>query len=117
MFGKILDVGHVRSTTGAVWFYLLSLTVLVGISTTLVHFLGMVGAVDGVGSFFDGGEIHTLIGTAFVILVSGMILSARGMTNDLYGVILAVLGIYISYTTGVMLGLIPIALLTTVKGK
>ena len=117
MFGKILDVSHVRSTTGAVWFYFLSLTVLVGISTTLVHFLGLVGVVEGgVGTFFDGGEIHTLIGTAFVILVSGMILSARGMTNDLYGVILSVLGIYIAYTTGVMLGLIPIALLTTLKG-
>ena len=115
MFGKILDVGHVRSTTGAVWFYLLSLTVLVGVSTTLVHFLGMVGVVDGVGGFFDGGEIHTLIGTAFVILISGMILSARKMTNDLYGVIIAVLGIYLTYTTGVMLGLIPMALLTTLK--
>ena len=34
MIDKILDVGHVRSTTGAFWFYVLSVVLLVGISTT-----------------------------------------------------------------------------------
>ncbi len=49
MIDKILDVGHVRSTTGAFWFYVLSVVMLVGISTTLLHVLSMVGVVDGVG--------------------------------------------------------------------
>ena len=52
MLDKILDVGHTRSTMGAFWFYVLSLTVLVGISTTLVHFLGMIGIVEGGGIVF-----------------------------------------------------------------
>lgn len=70
MFGKILDVTHHRSTTEAVWFYFIALTLMVGISTTLVHFLGLVGVVDGsVGSFFGGGEIYTLIGTVMVLMV------------------------------------------------
>ena len=115
MIGKILDVGHVRSTMGAFWFYVLSLVLLVGISTTLVHFLGMVGVVDGGGTFFAGSEIHTLIGSLFVLMVSGMILTHRKMTSDIFAVLLTVVAIYLAYTTSIMLGLIPVAILTTIK--
>jgi hypothetical protein len=100
---------------GAFWFYVLSLVLLVGISTTLVHFLGMVGVVDGGGSFFAGSEIHTLIGSLFVLFVSGLILTHRKMTSDIFAVLLTVVAIYLAYTTSVMLGLIPIAILTTIK--
>ena len=115
MIDKILDVGHVRSTTGAFWFYILSVVLLVGISTTLVHFLGMVGVVETTGSFFSGTGIHTLIGSLFTLLVSGMILSTRKLTSDIFAVLLTVVAVYLSYTTDVMLGLIPVAILTTVK--
>lgn len=115
MIDKILDVGNVRSTTGAFWFYVLSLVLLVGISTTLVHFLGMVGAVDSSGSFFSGSDIHTLIGSLFTLMVSGLILSSRKLTSDIFAVLLTVVAVYLSYTTDVMLGLIPVAILTTIK--
>lgn len=115
MIDKILDVGHVRSTTGAFWFYVLSLVLLVGVSTTLVHFLGMVGAVDSSGSFFSGSSIHTLIGSLFTLMVSGLILSSRKLTSDIFAVLLTVVAVYLSYTTDVMLGLIPVAILTTIK--
>tara|TARA_B100000508_G_C11432424_1_gene264164 strand:- start:246 stop:554 length:309 start_codon:yes stop_codon:yes gene_type:complete len=100
---------------GAFWFYVLSLTLLVGISTTLVHFLGMIGVVEGGGSFFVGSEIHTLIGSLFVLMVSGLILTSRKMTSDIFAVLLVVVGVYLAYTTSVMIGLIPVALLTTIK--
>ncbi|HPD83799.1 MAG: hypothetical protein R3D88_02075 [Alphaproteobacteria bacterium] len=115
MIDKILDVGHVRSTVGAFWFYVLSLTLLVGISTTLVHFLGMAGVVEGGGSFFSGSSIYTLIGSVFTLLVSGMILSHRKLTSDIFAVLLTVVAVYLSYTTDVMLGLIPVAIMTTIK--
>ncbi|MCB1530615.1 MAG: hypothetical protein H6853_05540 [Rhodospirillales bacterium] len=115
MFGKILDVGTHRTTMEAVWFYILSLVLLVGLSTTMVHFLGMVGVVDGVGTFFGGGEIHTLIGSIFVLMLSGLILSSRKMTSDIFAVLVAAVGIYLAYTTSVMIGLVPVALLTTLK--
>jgi hypothetical protein len=115
MLDKILDVGHTRSTVGAFWFYVLSLTLLVGISTTLVHFLGLVGVVETTGSFFVGGEIFTLIGSLFVLMVSGLILTSRKMTSDIFAVLLVVVGVYLAYTTSVMIGLIPVALLTTIK--
>lgn len=115
MLDKILDVGHTRSTVGAFWFYVISLTLLVGISTTLVHFLGLVGVVDGGGTFFVGSEVHTLIGTMFVLMVSGLILTSRKLTSDIFSVLLTVVAVYLSYTTDVMIGLIPVAILTTIK--
>jgi len=117
MLEKILDVGNTRSTTGALWFYVLSLVLLVGVSTTLVHFLSIVGIVDGSGSFFAGSEIHTLIGSLFVLVVSGLILTSRKITSDIFAVLLVVVGVYLAYTTSVMIGLIPVALLTTINTK
>ena len=117
MFGKILDVSHHRTTTEAVWFYFIALTLMVGISTTLVHFLGMVGVVDGSGSFFSGGEIYTLIGTVLVLMISGLILTGRNLTSDIFSVLVVGVGVYLAYTSSVMIGLIPVALLTTLKTK
>jgi hypothetical protein len=117
MFGKILDVGHHRTTWDAVVFYFISLTLMVGISTTLVHFLGMAGVVDGTGSFFGGGEIYTLIGTVMTLMVGGLILSGRNLTSDLFSVLVVAVGVYLAYTSSVMIGLIPVALLTTIKTK
>ena len=116
MLDKILDVGHVRSTMGAFWFYVLSLVLLVGISSTAIHFLGMVGLVDGAdSSFFAGGEMHTVIGSLFVLLVSGLILTSRKMTGDIFAVLLVAVGLYLAYTSSIMLGLIPVAILTMLK--
>jgi hypothetical protein len=117
MFGKILDVGHHRTTWDAVVFYFISLTLMVGVSTTLVHFLGLAGVVDGTGSFFGGGEMYTLIGTVLTLMVGGLILSGRNLTSDLFSVLVVGVGVYLAYTSSVMIGLIPIALLTTIKTK
>lgn len=115
MIDKVLDVGHVRSTVGAFWFYVMSVVMLVGISTTLLHFLGMVGLVDGTGgSFFSGSTTYTLIGSIFTLFVSGLILTHRKLTSDIFAVLLTVVAVYLSYTTDVMLGLIPVAILTTI---
>ncbi len=115
MIGKILDVGHSRTTTEAVVFYVVSLVMLVGVSTTLVHFLGMMGVVEGSGSFFAGSDLYTMIGSLFVLMVSGLILTHRKLTNDIFSVLLVGLAVYLAYDMSVMVGLIPVALLTTLK--
>lgn len=117
MFGKILDVGHHRTTWDAVVFYFISLTLMVGISTTLVHFLGMAGVVETSGSFFGGGEMYTLIGTVLTLMIGGLILSGRNLTSDLFSVLVVGVGVYLAYTSSVMIGLVPVALLTTIKTK
>ena len=48
MIEKTVDVKHTNSTMEAIWFYLTSLVVLVGLSTVIFHILGMMGVVTGV---------------------------------------------------------------------
>lgn len=115
MLGKMLDVTSTRSTMEAIGFYILSTVVMVGLSTTLVHVLGLVGVVGGVGSFFEGGSIHTMIGTGFVLVLSSLIVTGKKMTDDLFSILLVVLGVYLSYNVHIGLGLVPVALLTTLK--
>jgi hypothetical protein len=117
MFGRMIDTTSTRSTTDAITFYITSLVLLVGFSTVLVHMLSLLNVVSGVGSFFDGGSIHTLIGTGFVLVVSSLILTGRKLTSDLFSILLVGVAVYLSYTTNVMLGMIPVALLTTLHHK
>ena len=112
MFGNV-DVGAKRDVMGAVTFYVTQLIVLAGISTVLVHFLGMAGVVENAGGFFEGGETYTLIGTMFTLWLGGSILSKRGATNDLTSFVIVAAGVYLAWTSGIMMGMIPIALLTT----
>jgi hypothetical protein len=114
MFGRMLD-GTMKTTVDAFGIYLMSTILLVGLSTVLVHVLGLMGIVDGAGSIFTGGQIYTLIGTGFVLVLSSLILHEKHLTGDLYSIILMVVGIWLAYTTSVFLGLIPVALLTTIK--
>lgn len=116
MFGKMLDVHSTRTTTEAVSFYIMSLILLVGFSTVLGYVLTITGVSTGVGTFFEGSHIHTLIGTGFILVLSSLILTGRGLTSDLFSILLVGLAVYLSYTTNVMLGMIPVALLTTLKG-
>ncbi|MGE4313186.1 MAG: hypothetical protein AB7E85_02810 [Pseudobdellovibrionaceae bacterium] len=115
MFGKMIDTTSTRSTTDAVWFYISSLIVLVGFSTVLLHVLGMAGVVSDVHGFFEGSHMHTLIGTGFILVLSTMILSGRKLTSDIFSILLVVLGVYLGYTTSILLGMVPVALLTTIK--
>ena len=116
MFGKTLDLAAKRDVMGAFGFFVAHLVILVGASSVLVHFLGMVGLVDGnVGSFFEGGEVNTLIGSLFVLWLGGMVLAKRGLTSDLMSIIIVGAGLYLSWTSGAVLGLVPIALLTTIS--
>lgn len=118
MFGflKSLDVTKTHTTGDAVWFYVTSLILLVGFSTVLGHVLHLMGVVDTIGSFFDGGHVYTMIGTGFVLLLSSMILTGRKLTSDLFSILLVGIGVYLAFTTSVLLGMIPVALLTTLSG-
>lgn len=118
MFSHITNFSHVRSLTGAVGFYLFFTVLLIGLSTFVGHYMVEIGLLKGaVSSFFEGGSLHTMIGTGWVLFLSGMILSHKGLTNDLMSVILTVVGIYLAYTTNILLGMIVVAYLTTLDKK
>ena len=114
MFNHITNLAQSRSITGAFGFYLFYTILLVGLSTFLGHYLHMFGILDGVvGGFFEGGNVHTLIGTGWVMILSSMILSGKKLTNDLMSVIIALVGIYLAYTVNVLLGMVVVSYLTT----
>lgn len=116
MFTHITHLAHVRTLTQAVGFFLFYTILLVGLSTFLGHYMGVLGMVDGttVGSFFDGGHWHTLIGTGWTLFLSSMILSSKKMTNDIMSVITALVGVYLSYSVDVLLGMVVVGYLTTI---
>jgi hypothetical protein len=113
MFGKSLDLGVKRDAMGAAGFFFAHLVILVGLSSVLVHFLGVAGVVQAGGGFFEGSTVHTMIGSLFTLWLGGMILHKRGMTSDLMSIIVVMIGVYLAWDTSVILGLVPVALLTT----
>lgn len=114
MFTHITNMSQSRSITEAVGFFLFYTILLVGLSTFLGHYLVTFGVIDGVvGSFFDGGSIHTLIGAGWVMILSSMILTSKKLTNDLMSVVIAIVGIYLAYTVNVLLGMVVVSYLTT----
>lgn len=114
MFTNLTDLKQNRSITDAIGFYLFHTILLVGLTTFLGHYLVTFGVIDGtVGSFFDGGHIHTLIGTGWILVLSSMVLTGKGMTNDIMAVIIMLVGVYLAYTVNVMLGMVVVAYLTT----
>lgn len=118
MFGKLMDVSVKRDFVGAFMFYVANVVMLAGVSAVLIHVFGMFGVVEGVsGNIFDGGDVHTQIGALFVLWLGGTILTQRGLTSDLMSIVIVMAGLYLAWTSSVFLGLVPLALLTTISNK
>ena len=114
MFNHVTNLAQTRSHIEAVGFFLFYTVLLVGLSTFLGHYLVTLGVVDGtVGSFFDGGSIHTLIGAGWTLIISSMILTSKKLTSDIMSVVIALVGVYLAYTVNVMLGMVVVSYLTT----
>lgn len=114
MFKHITNLAHTRSITDAVGFFLFYVVLLMGLTTFLGHYLPTLGIISGtVGSFFEGGSVVTLIGTGWTLILSSMILSSKKLTGDLMSVIIAMVGVYLSYTVDVLLGMVVVSYLTT----
>lgn len=114
MFKNITDLATTRSITQALGFFLIYTIVLVGLSTFMGHYLHLFGVVEGtISGFFEGGHLHTLIGTGWTLILSSMILSGKKLTNDMMSVVIALVGVYLAYTVNVMLGMVVVAYLTT----
>jgi hypothetical protein len=118
MFSHLTNLGHVRSINDALGFFIFHTILLVGLSTFLGHYLVTFGVVDGVvGSFFEGSQLHTLIGAGWTLVLSSLILTGKKLTNDMMSVIIMVVGVYLAYSVNVMLGMVVVAYLTTLSNK
>lgn len=114
MFNHVTNLAQTRSHIEAVGFFLFYTVLLVGLSTFLGHYLVTFGVIDGtVGSFFDGGTVHTMIGAGWTLILSSMVLSSKKLTGDIMSVVIALIGVYLAYTVNVMLGMVVVSYLTT----
>lgn len=116
MFGRSLSFDSKR-VWDALTYYIVQTVILVGVATTLVYAMNMFGVIDGGGSFFDGGETYTIIGTAFVLLISSGILYSKGLSNDLFAFALTAIAVYLAWDVNIMLAMIPVALMSTFDAK
>lgn len=121
MFGHLTDFSHSRSNGEALGFFIFFTVLLVGLSTVLgsvLHTLGL-NLIDGsvTSTIMTGVTINTMIGTLFVMIVSSLILVQKKLTGDLLSIILTVVGVYVSYEIGILLGMLVVSYLTTLKSK
>ena len=114
MFNHITNFAQTRSITGAMGFFVFYTILLVGLSTFMGHYLSTFGVIEGaVGSFFAGGDVHTMIGAFWVLVMGTMILHGKKLTNDIMSVIVALVGVYMAYTVDVLVGMVVVSYLTT----
>ncbi len=105
MFTHITNLAHTRSITQAFGFFLFYSILLIGLTTFLGDVNGLLSVVDG--------SVVTLVGAGWTLILSSMILSGKKLTNDMMSVIIAVVGVYLSYTVDVTIGMVVVAYLTT----
>ncbi len=113
MFGHITNLAQTRSFTGAFGFFLFYTVMLVGLSTFLGHYMHSFGLIEAVGSFFEGGYTHTLVGAGWTMILASMILGGKKLTSDMMAVVIAFIGIYLAYSVNVLLGMAVVSYLTT----
>lgn len=111
MFGKYTDLVGTKTLGGALGFYTFFTIFFVGLSTVLLHILG----VAGVGEIITGMSMTTLISSVWVLFLSTMVVSGKGLTKDLLSIVLVILGTYLAFKMGVIVGMIPVAILTMLK--
>jgi hypothetical protein len=120
MFGHLTDFSHSRTNGEALGFFVFFTVLMVGISTVLGSVLGTLGlhlVGTGVSTIMTGVDVNTMIGTLFVLILSSLILVNKKLTGDLLSIILTVVGVYVSYEIGMLLGMLVVSYLTTIKGK
>lgn len=114
MFMKLTELGFKRTPTQAVGFYivyLILIVVLAGLSG------GVVSLVAGKADDIEfGAAVGLLIAVAMCLGLGYQVLTKRRLTGQMLYILLVLLGGVLAYVGGGILGLIPVAYLTT-RGK
>ncbi len=113
MFKNLADFGFNRSTSQAVGFYfayLLLLMLLAGLSAGILLSSDAMTAEEG---FQEGTVIGTKLAPIAVLVVAGLVLRGKNLYRDYKYILLTVLAGLVSILGGAILGLIPVAYMTT----
>jgi hypothetical protein len=110
MFDKLSDFSYRRTSTEAVGFYLayLVLTIILSIAASLL--LAPAFRVDG---FVSGYRIGNFMAIVVSLVLAFTILHRKQLLDNMGLILVAVLAGVLAYFGGGLLGLIPVAYLTT----
>lgn len=111
MFKKLTDFSYKRNTLEALGFYIAYLIIL-----TVSAFI--IGAVLGTATgnednFAFGAKIGVIFAIIAILCLSFVVLSKKKLTNNFSYLLLGLLSGVLAYFGGGLLGLIPVAYLTT----
>lgn len=113
MIGKLVD-STLKTVVDTIGVLIIASIVVVGTTSVLGQVLDLMH-VSG-DTIVGGSKISSLIGTGMVLILGTLMLHERKLTSDILSIVLVVGGVWLAHTTGgLVLGLIPIALLTTLK--
>lgn len=118
MFTKLTEFGYKRSGKEAFGFYIaylffgIVLGALAGALYASVTLDGNSGYEDGVSA---GQRVGGVISILYPLVLAFLVVTRRNLTKDFLSIILAVLSGILGIFGGGLLGLIPVAYLTTKK--
>jgi hypothetical protein len=110
MFQNIFDYSFKRTTSQAIGFYIIHL-ILIIITAGLIA--GIIGTAVNNNTFQFGARIGQISAVIACIALGLVIIKKKQLTNNPMYLILALVAGLIAYFAGGLLGLIPVAYLTT----
>jgi hypothetical protein len=113
MFNRLFDLSYQRTGLQALGMYL-----AYGVLNVLVAFVaGMVlSLLNPAATFDDGVRVGTLVVVISCVIVGGLMVHKKGMVN-FKGIALVILAGLLAGFGGTLLGMIPVAYLSTQPGK
>ena len=110
MFKKLTEFNHKRTSKEALGFYLAYLLLIVILSALIG---GIFGLVIGEGSIELGMRLGGFVAVVVCLVISFMLLSKKNLMYNFGMLLLALLSGLLAFFGGGILGLIPVAYLST----
>lgn len=111
MFSNLMNFSYRRDLKGAIGFYLFYLILIVILSMVLAAIFGLIANQQG--NFNLGMRIGNVIAIIACLFLSFMILKSKNKLDNGLFILLSLLSGVLAYFGGGLLGLIPIAYLST----
>ena len=116
MFSELTNFGYKRTGKQAFGFYLAYLFLLMIIGGILAFLLVPADVTSDSEAFAAGAQVGARFVPIAVIILSVLILNAKKSLTEFKSILLVVLAGFLAILGGGLLGLIPVAYLTTTEG-
>lgn len=114
MFKNLTDFAYKRKVKEAIGFYLAYLFLIILLSGL---FGGLMGLLTGQDNFEFGMRVGNIVAIVVVLGISVLILKKKNLLDNFGHIILILLSGLLAFFGGGLLGLIPVAFLTTKEGQ